>query len=88
MIDLKATFEKFQWQCNTRPSRSDLAAFLLLKVLDPGCTPIIAGAERDEICLSTDCDKLAEVATEEDIQLLVQCGVRYDSDTDSLAMFV
>ena len=47
----------------------------------------IRAAEHDEFWLNVDCDKLAEVATEQDIITLTRCGVRYDADNDSLAMF-
>jgi len=70
--------------------RPDLCAFILLDQLVAGGAgrKMIAAADLDEILLDVDCDALAAVATDEDIRLLVRCGVRYDSETDSLAMFV
>jgi diadenosine tetraphosphatase ApaH/serine/threonine PP2A family protein phosphatase len=69
-------------------NRPDLCAFLLLDRLVPGGTSdIVAGAAHDEIWLDTDVDKLIAVASEDDIVTLVRCGVRYDEDIESLAMF-
>lgn len=95
MIDLDATFEKhsgnymnFDAVEKKLHSRPDLCAFLLLDKLLPNAgRDMVCAAEHDEIFLDADCEKLAEVATEEDILTLTRCGVRYDSDTDSLAMF-
>jgi hypothetical protein len=95
MIDLEATFKKFEDEylefhrvtkkLNGRP---DLCAFLLIDKLlpNPG-SDIIPAAEHDEFWLDADMEKLAQVATEEDILTLVRCGIRYDSECDSLAMF-
>lgn len=95
MIDLDATFEKhnddylkFERVENKLHSRPDLCAFLLLdKLLPNDGRDMVCAAEHDEIFLDADCEKLAEVATEEDILTLTRCGVHYDSYTDSLAMF-
>lgn len=95
MIDLKATFEKcdddylkFDRVQNKLHSRPDLCAFLLLDKLMPRAgRDMVRGAEHDEIYLDADCEKLAEVATENDILTLTRCGVRYNSETESLAMF-
>lgn len=94
MIDLKETFEKFNDDyikfkrvANPLHHRPDICAFLLLDKLVPGNGDMVAAAEHDEIYLDTDCDKLAEVATEDDILTLVRCGVRYDRETSGLAMF-
>lgn len=79
-------FERVEAKLHPRP---DLCAFLLLDKLVPndGCD-IVCVAEDDEVFLDADCEKLAEVATEDDILTLMRCGVRYDSDNDSLAMIV
>ena len=95
MIDLAATFEKFNNEYitferveNKRHDRPDLCAFLLLDELLPHAgRDMVCAAEHDEIYLDADCEKLSEVATEDDILTLTRCGVRYDSETDSLAMF-
>jgi len=76
-------FEKVESKLNPR---ADLCAFLLLDKLIPGTADMVSGGEHDGIWLDTDCDKLAEIATEADILTLVRCGVRYEDD--SLAMFV
>jgi len=73
----------------TRTSnRSDLHAFNLLDRLVPGKRDMVSAAEHDEIWLDIPPDELAKVATEDQIVELIRCGVRYDSGTDSLAMFV
>lgn len=93
-IDLQETFEKFDEQyikfdqatgkLNDRP---DLCAFILLDKLVPGNRDIISAAEHDVFYIEIDLEKLAEVATEENIALLVSCGVMYDSELDCLSMF-
>ncbi len=96
MIDLYATFEKhndeyirFDRVENKLHSRPDICAFLLLdKLLPNDGSRIVSAAEHDDIYLNADCEKLAEVATDDDILTLIRCGVRYDSSTDGLAMFV
>ena len=95
MIDLEATFEKynddyleFERVENKLHSRPDLCAFLLLDKLMPHeGRDMVCAAAHDEIFLDADLEKLAEVATEDDILTLTRCGVHYDSETDSLAMF-
>jgi hypothetical protein len=67
--------------------RPDLNAFLLLDRLCPGKHDIVVAAEHDKIFLSVEVESLS-AATEEDILDLMRCGVRYDSGSDSLAMFV
>jgi hypothetical protein len=82
-------FLKFEQIENKLSSRPDLCAFLLLeKLLPDSDRDIVSSAEHDEIYLDIDCEKLAQVATENDILTLHRCGVRYDSETESLAMFV
>ena len=96
MIDLDATFEKYNGDYmeferveNKLHSRPDICAFLLLdKLLPNDGRDMVCAAEHDEVYLDADCEKLAEVATEDDILTLTRCGVHYDSGTDGLAMFV
>ena len=71
--------------------RPDVCAFIVLDRLVPPPFPkreMVCAAEHDEIYLDVDPAKLTEVASDDDIKLLVRCGVRYDESTDSLAMFV
>lgn len=49
---------------------------------------MVSAAEHDEIYLDVSGEELCAVATEADLIYLHRCGVRYDSSTDSLAMFV
>jgi len=69
-------------------NRPDLNAFLLLEHICPDEHDIIGGAEHDQIWLKVDIDRLAERASEEHLLTLVRCGVFYDSEVDSLSMFV
>ncbi len=81
-------FLKFERITNPRHARPDLCAFLLLHDLVPESCDMVASAAHDEIWLDTDVEKLAAAATEDDVTTLLRCGVRYDSEADSLAMFV
>jgi hypothetical protein len=67
--------------------RPDLCAFLLLNQLCPGSADIVGDAQHDIIHLSADPDKLMATASPDDILTLVRCGVIFDTETDSLAMF-
>lgn len=69
-------------------TRPDLYALVFIDKLVPGNSDIIGDSAHDEIFLSVKPDDLAAVATHEDIIDLIRCGVRYDSQWDSFAMFV
>lgn len=93
-MDLHEVFEKFNDDFlkfdqveNKRCSRPDVCGFIILDELIPVNENIIGAAEHDIIYLSIDCEKLAEIATEENIHDLVRCGIMYDFDCDSLSMF-
>ena len=93
--DIKKLFEKhsdeflvFGEVANKTSRRADMHAFNLIEKLVPGDRDMISSAEHDEIWLSVDPVELANVATEDQIVELIRCGVRYDFDTDSFAMFV
>lgn len=95
MIDIKSAFEaaeddflKFEAYKNPLHRRPDIAAFLLLDMLDPDNEDIVTAAEHDEIFLAVCMKNLAKVATEEDIRNLRRCGVCYSSEYDLLSMFV
>jgi len=96
MVDLEQVFEKYDDEYskfdsieNKLHSRPDICAFLLLDKLVPGAgKDMVSAAEHDEIYLDVDCEALAAVATEEDIQTLARCGVRYDEGLESLCMYV
>jgi hypothetical protein len=81
-------FLKFERVENKRSNRDDLHAFLLLDSLVPGSGDIVAAAEHDEIWLDIAPKEFAKVATEAHIIELTRCGVRYDRQNDSFAMFV
>lgn len=84
----EAEFLKFERVQNKTSGRADLHAFNLLDKLVPGKSDMVSAAEHDEIWLAVSPDDLAKVATEEQIIDLIRCGVRYDNQTDSLALFV
>ena len=95
MLDLKAIddanedeFLRFERVKDKLSQRPDLHAFLLLDRLLPGTSDIVASAEHDEIWLDADPEKLAEIVTKDQWIELMRCGVRYDDDIESLAMFV
>ena len=79
---------KFDRVRDHRSARPDLHAFLLLNQLQPGNDDIVSGAGHEEIYLSIDTGKLAEVISEDQIVELLRCGVRYDTEYECLAMFV
>lgn len=96
MINIPKTFDMFRavnfgFDSNNIRAVSgcdDLCAFILLDKLVPvKFGDIVCAAEHDEIWLSTDITKLAEVATEEDIKFLVGCGVRYSGEHNCLCMY-
>lgn len=80
-------FLKFDRVTNKLSNRPDLHAFLLLDRLVPRDRDMVSGAAHDEIYLDVEPAEL-EGITEEQVVELIRCGVRYDSHTDSLAMFV
>ena len=96
MIDIQELFDKHNDDEHLKFDRvepklhsmSDICAFLLLDKLLPGKGYMIGAGAHDIIYLNVDVEELAEVATEDDIIMLIRCGVHYDSETDCLAMFV
>lgn len=78
-------FDRVQNKLSTRP---DIHAFILLNNLFPKGRDIVCAAEHDEIFLDVEVEELAKVVTEDQMVDLIRCGVRYDSSSDSLAMFV
>lgn len=81
------TFQDIPAVCRLS-NRPDLCALMLLDSLVPGTRDIVAAAEHDEIFLRVTIEQLAPVITREQVRALLCCGVRLDSETDSLAMFV
>ena len=71
--------------------RADLHAFLMLDrlvpVKDGKRRDIIGDSQHDEIWMSIEPEDLAEVVTEEQLLDLHRCGIRYDSNNDSICMF-
>lgn len=93
---MQETFEKFDDEQNRfhlienkLSTHPDLCGFLYLEKLCPGHDEdLIAAAEHDQIYLSTDCDELSKVATEDDVLYLCRCGIFYDDDQECLSMFI
>ncbi len=96
MINLAEAFEKFEDEYIAFEKvkdpiypRPDICAFLMLDKLVPAKNrDMVCSASHDEIWLDVDCEELAKVATEQDIETLVRCGIRYSDDEESLCMFV
>lgn len=87
--ELESEFLRFERVSQKLSSRPDVHAFLLLDQLIPGSDcDMVAAAEHDEIFLAPEPEELAMVATPEIVIELHRCGVRYDVETNSLAMFV
>jgi len=78
-------FERVEIKISKSP---DLHAFILLSELVSLDDDIVGAAEHDQIWLNVDCEKLAAVVTEAQLIELSRCGIRYDSESDSLCMFV
>lgn len=80
-------FEKIESPLHRRP---DLCAFLLLDSLsnpsDAG-RDMVSAAEHDVIYMDVDVEELAAKITDDQVLVLVRCGVSYDSDNDGLMMF-
>ena len=77
---------KFEDVENKRSIRPDVHAFILLTELFPRDRDLICAAEHDEFFLDVLSEEI-ETLTESQVRELNRCGVRYDSETDSLAMF-
>lgn len=71
-------------------TRPDVQAFLLLERLCPSETGgrMVEVSEHDEIWLGVDVKELAAVCREEDVILLLRCGITLDPDINSLHMFM
>ena len=82
-------FLRFDLVENKRSNRPDLHAMIRLDEWFPSNKKqdIIAGASHDQIWLDT-AEEDIEKLTDEQILELLRCGVFYDSDNDSLTMFV
>jgi hypothetical protein len=78
---------KFERVENKRSKRPDLHVFLLIDELfpNPG-RDVVCAAEHDVFYLDITGAQIEDL-TDEQILELTRCGVHYDSETDSLAMF-
>lgn len=70
-------------------SSPDLCAWALLDKRFPSARGLdmVSAAEHDEIWLRIEDHEIAQL-TDDEILYLTRCGVRYEDDTESLAMFV
>lgn len=73
-----------------RPFTSpDICAFAMLDKRFPAerKSDMVSAAEHDEIWLRIESEQIQQL-TDDEILYLTRCGVRYEDDTESLAMFV
>lgn len=70
--------------------RRDLNGMMILANLFPEPTQLdfICCAEHDQIWFDVDINQLAERATEQQILDIMRCGIWFDSNIESLTMFV
>lgn len=82
-------FERIEHPLNRR---RDLCAFMMLDAMLPSPEDgrhlsMIVATGHDEFFLDIDMEALEEVITDSQIQDLVRCGVRYDTDNSGLCMY-
>lgn len=75
----------FKLIASPRHPLKDVCAMLMLHELQPTTYKMIANASHDLCHFSTDVDSLD--VTDEQIRDLIRCGVHFDGECDSLAMF-
>lgn len=95
LYDLWEKCENERWESTERSEpelnfhkRPDINAFLLLDKLLPGTGDIVSCAEHDEIFLNVNLEELAKVIAEKEVVELIRCGVHFNSEINSLHMFV
>ena len=89
--NLKVFFDEHDDEYLTAPMKTtspDLTAFMLLDYLVPGQKDMISSAEHDEFYLSVIPEEVNAVATDEELLILIRCGVLYSAEYDSFMMFV
>jgi hypothetical protein len=88
--EMKALFEKHEDQYLNYggEGRNDLMIFNVMADLVPGNADIVSYAGHEEIYLSIEPEKFADVAEESTIVWLIELGLRYDSDRQAFYMFV
>lgn len=72
---------------NPKSRRADMHAFIRLDELFPGNQDMVSAVAHDEIWLVVEPEQV-EALDEATVIELTRCGVRYDSESDCLAMFV
>lgn len=77
-------FERVENKLSPRP---DVHALILLTGLFPDDQDMICNAQHDIFYLDINCERFAEIATDEIIRELSRCGVHYEEEDESLAMF-
>lgn len=77
---------------NPPSRRKDLCGLILLDRLVPVGSEFVytmlGAADHDHVWLRIDLDELASRVTEEDVRLLVACGLCIDRELDSLCLHV
>lgn len=76
----------FERETHRFSNRPDLNALMILDILQPNIFNIIKAFKNKEVFLFVDLDTL--VITEEQVISLLRSGVNYDSEYDSLRLFV
>lgn len=93
MIDLKAAFEKYEFEHLTfervkKPLHRcpDIAAFLLLDNLVPtkNGRDMIRYVDSDCVHLNVNLAKLARVITKKEVKTLIRCGILYSAQYNCL----
>ena len=80
-------FNKFDRVQHKLSENQELHGYLLLVKLFPNEARILQSAEHDMVWIGPESDDL-ESLTEAQIIELLRCGIHFDGDNDSLAMFV
>lgn len=91
-MEIEAVYEAFQKAADERPWTKELHDYhgfeRLLRLGVVGVGDILSSAEHDQVWLNVEMEKFASVATIDDINYLVDCGIHADENYDSLYMFV
>lgn len=68
-------------------SINDLQGFMLLDKLIPFQNDVVSAADHDQIWLDVDLEKLSEIITQEQVNMLYSSGMSIDEDNNSFMMF-
>jgi len=68
--------------------RPELCVMLYLDKLLPDGDGLLESCDHERVFLQFDCDKFAEIATEDDVRFLLRCGILYDVESEKFYMNV